>query len=77
MKYHLLGGGSIEAATDLGLIEALQQESKAFTLTGSIEDFMNDVAARCKTQTGADVSSRSVTTFLVDLVAGGFLIPAA
>jgi hypothetical protein len=77
MKYNLLGGGSIEAATELGLVEALRQDAMAWVPSVSIEDFMEGMAARCKIQTGADVSTLSVTSFLIDLIAGGFLIPAA
>ena len=77
MKYNLLGGGSIEAATALGLVEALRADAAAWIPTVSIEDFMEGMAERCKLQTGADISTLDVNSFLVDLIAHGFLVPAA
>jgi hypothetical protein len=77
MKYNLLGGGSIEAPTELGLVEALREDSMAWAPTVSIEDFMEEMAARCKIQTGATISTLDVNSFLIDLIANGFLLVPA
>lgn len=76
MKYDILGGGHVAGATQLELVEALRADCQAWVPSVSIEDFMEGMAARCKTQTGATVSTMDPTSFLVDLIAGGFLTPA-
>lgn len=73
MNYYLLGGGSIEAATALGLVEALRQDAHAWRPSVSIEDFMEGMAARCELQTGAVVSTLDPSSFIIDLLAAGFL----
>jgi hypothetical protein len=76
MKYELLGGGHVEAASSLGLVEALRQDSQAWAPTVGIEDFMEEYAARCKMQNGSLVRIDTMEHFIDDLVAGGFLTPA-
>lgn len=76
MKYEILGGGHIEGATELELVEALRADGQAWLPSVSIEDFMEGMAARCKTQTGATICTLDTTSFLMDLIANKFLIPA-
>jgi hypothetical protein len=75
MKYKLLGGGHIEAASPLELVEALRADSQAWAPTVGIEDFMEGYADRCKMQNGAIVRTDSLINFLHDLQAGGFITP--
>ena len=75
MKYELLGGGHIEAASALELIEALRADSQQWVPSVGIEDFMEGMAARCKMQSGAIVRTDSSINFLHDLQAGGFITP--
>ncbi|HEX8506344.1 MAG TPA: hypothetical protein VF630_13330 [Hymenobacter sp.] len=77
MKYEILGGGQIEAATPLELVEALRQLDHQWIHSVSVEDFMVDMADRCKIQTGAVVRTDSMINFLHDLQAGGFITPVA
>ncbi|WP_375435097.1 hypothetical protein [uncultured Hymenobacter sp.] len=74
-KYELLGGGHIEATTDLGLVEALRRDAQAWLPSVSIEDFMEGMAARCKIQTGAVVRTNSVANFIADLKEHRFVNP--
>jgi hypothetical protein len=74
MKYEILGGGYVEAPTALGLVEALRQDAMAWVPSVSIEDYMEGMAARCKIQNGAVVSTLDPHSFIIDLVAGGFLL---
>lgn len=73
MKYELLGGGHMEGATALDLVEALRLDSQPWAPTVGIEDFMEGYAARCQLQTGARVRTDSVDHFIQDLIAAGFL----
>lgn len=75
MKYEILGGGHIEAASPLELVEALRQDSMAWAPTVGIEDFMEEYAGRCKMQNGSTVRTDSLDNFLHDLQAGGFISP--
>jgi hypothetical protein len=76
MKYELLGGGHIEAASPLELVEALRADSADWVPSVSIEDFMEGMAGRCKIQNGTTVRTDSVVNFLHDLQQGGFITPA-
>ena len=73
MKYEILGGGQIEASSSLELVEAMRLQDQAWVPSVSIEDYMEDMAQRCKIQNGTAVSTDSVDVFLIDLIAGGFL----
>lgn len=75
MKYALLGGGHVEAASPLALVMELRKDSQAWAPTVGIEDFMEEYAKRCNFQTGAVVRTDNVQHFIDDLVAGGFLLP--
>lgn len=73
VTYNVLGGGQIKAATDLGIIEALRENSQAWIPTVSIEDFMEGMAARCKIQTGDFVRTDYFVNFVQDLLRFGFI----
>lgn len=75
-KYNVLGGGHIEATTDLGVIEALREYSAAWIPTVGIEDFMEGMAERCQIQTGDVVRTDSIAHFVADLKQFGFITPA-
>ncbi|WP_400194046.1 hypothetical protein [Hymenobacter sp. B81] len=77
MKYELLGGGHIKAATDLGIVQALREDAQAWQPSVSIEDFMEGMASRCKIQKGVDVRTDSIGNFVDDLKLHGFITPAS
>ena len=77
MIYAVLGGGRIEAASPLELVEALRQLDHEWIHSVSVEDFMTDMADRCKLQTGAIVRTDSMVNFLHDLQAGEFITPVS
>lgn len=76
MKYEILGGGHIEASSPLELVQALRQIDLQWIHSIDVEDFMENMAEGCKTQTGAVVRTDSLINFLYDLQAGGFITPA-
>ncbi|MGI4871454.1 MAG: hypothetical protein ACRYFX_09785 [Janthinobacterium lividum] len=75
MKYEIEGGGHVEAASAVELVEALRQDGMGWVPSVSIEDYMEDLAARSKIQDGSTVRTDSVENFITDLVACGFLTP--
>ena len=75
MKYEILGGGQLEAATPLEVAEALRQDGMAWIPTVGIEDFMEGMADRCYKQREVVVRTDSVEHFVADLVQYGFLTP--
>ena len=75
MKYELLGGGHVEAASPLGLVMELRKDSQAWAPAVGIEDFMLEYSDRCKFQNGTVVRIDNLQHFIDDLVAGGFLTP--
>ncbi|WP_201979373.1 hypothetical protein [Hymenobacter rubidus] len=77
MKYEILGGGHIEAASPLELVEALRQIDLQWIHSVGVEDFMENMAEGCKIQTGALVRTDSVEHFLHDLQQGGFITPVS
>lgn len=77
MKYTILGGGPIEATTDLGLVQALRQDAQQWVPSVSIEDFMEGMAQRAEMQKGQPVRTDSVANFIADLKQHGFLTPTA
>lgn len=76
MTYEILGGGQVTAATDLGLVQALRQDSQAWAPSVGIEDFMEDMADRCRTQKGVAVRTDGIANFVTDLKQHGFITPA-
>jgi hypothetical protein len=76
MKYDILGGGHIEAATPLELVEALRILDLQWVHSVGVEDFMENMAEACQLQTGAIVRTDSLVNFLHDLQAGGFITPS-
>jgi hypothetical protein len=74
-KYNVLGGGQVEATTDLGLIEALRAYSQEWIPSVSIEDFMEGMAARAKIQTGDIIRTDYFVNFTNDLKQYGFVTP--
>jgi hypothetical protein len=75
MKYEIEGGGHVEAASPLELVEALRQDAMAWAPSVSVEDYMEDLAARSKIQDGSTVRTDSAENFITDLIACGFLTP--
>jgi hypothetical protein len=74
-KYNVLGGGQIEATTDLGIIEALRAYSQEWIPSVGIEDFMEGMAERCKIQTGDFVRTDYLVNFVLDLKRFGYITP--
>lgn len=71
--YEMLGGGTISGATPQELAEALRNSS--YTPLGSLEEFIEDVAKRCRSYDhDARVRTAPVSAFIEDLVKWGFLI---
>ena len=77
MKYAIEGGGHVEAASPLELVEALRQDAMGWAPSVSIEDYMEDLAARSKMQDGSTVRTDSLDHFIADLVQNGFLTPVS
>ncbi|TPG71979.1 hypothetical protein [Hymenobacter nivis] len=77
MKYEILGGGHVTAATDLGLVQALRQDSQAWAPSVGIEDFMEGMADRCRTQKGVTVRTNGIANFVADLKEHGFISQAS
>jgi hypothetical protein len=75
--YNILGGGQIQATTDLGIIEALRDYSQEWIPTVGIEDFMEGMAERCKIQTGDIIRTDYFVNFVADLKQYGFITPVA
>ncbi|WP_022821914.1 hypothetical protein [Hymenobacter norwichensis] len=75
-KYEILGGGQVEATTDLGLVEALRRDAQAWVPSVSIEDFMEGMASRAKVQKGVEVRTNSIANFTADLKRFGFITQA-
>ena len=75
MKYEILGGSPVEAATDLELVEALRQQGMAWAPTVGIEDFMEGMAHRAEMHRGFPIRTDSVANFVADLVQYDFITP--
>ena len=75
MKYEILGGGQLEAATPLEVAEALRLDGMAWNPTVGIEDFMENMAEGCYRQREVVVRTDSVEHFVADLVTYGFITP--
>lgn len=67
----MLGGGTFTAKSNQELATAMWQNSK--TESRTIEEFMEQTASRCMTQTGAVISTYSINEFITDLVHNGFI----
>lgn len=72
-KYNVLGGGHVEATTDLGLVEALRRDAQPWVPSVSIEDFMEGMADRAKIQKGVSVRTDNIANFISDLKQHGFI----
>jgi hypothetical protein len=68
-QYTLLGGGQIQASTDLGIVEALRRDAQDWR----IEDFLEGMAARAKTQKDVTLRIDTSTSFVADLKQHGFI----
>ena len=77
MKYEIRGGGHIEGASPLDLVEALRLDAMEWAPSVSVEDYMTDLAGRMKIQNGATVRTDSLVNFLHDCQQCGFITPAA
>jgi hypothetical protein len=75
MKYEIEGGGHIEATSPLELVEYLRRTTMSLTPSVSVEDYMEDLAARSKIQDGSTIRTDSAENFITDLVACGSLTP--
>ncbi|MGI4833272.1 MAG: hypothetical protein ACRYFK_07405 [Janthinobacterium lividum] len=73
MKYNILGGGQLEATSDFEIVEGLRQVAMAWAPTVSIEDFMVEMADRCKTYKGVFVRTDYIPNFVSDLRQYGFI----
>jgi hypothetical protein len=75
MKYEILGGGPIEAATDLELVEAMREQSMGHAPTVGVEDFMEGMAQRAEMHCGHPIRTDSVADFVADLTQHGLITP--
>ncbi|MGI4873364.1 MAG: hypothetical protein ACRYFX_19575 [Janthinobacterium lividum] len=75
MKYEVLGGEPLEAATPLEVAQALRQQAMAWAPSVSIEDFMEGMAHRAEQYRGHPIRTDSVDHFVADLVQHDFLTP--
>ncbi len=71
-KYEFLGGGQIEAASNLDLVWEMRNTSH--TESTDLQDFMEQTARRCRIQRGSEIRTDSVDSFVADLIAEGFVI---
>ena len=72
MNYKLLGGGTVSASNYQELAELLWKNSR--TQTHTLEEFMEQTAARCMLQTGCIISTYNVDEFVTDLMFNGFVV---
>ncbi|WP_266206262.1 hypothetical protein [Pontibacter kalidii] len=70
--YEFLGGGQIQAASNLDLVWEMRNTSH--TESADLEEFMAQTARRCKLQNGSDIRTESVDIFVADLIEAGFVI---
>jgi hypothetical protein len=71
--YEMLGGGTISGSTPQELAEALRNSS--YTPLDSLEEFMADVAKRCRAYDhDARIRTKPVSAFIEDLLKCGFLV---
>jgi hypothetical protein len=75
--YNIQGGGRVTASTDLGLVQALREDAQQWLPSVGIEDYMEAMADRSKIYDGAVVRTDTIAHFIADLLAAGFLTPAA
>ena len=69
--YYFDGGGSVVAADPSEFVDAMRSDSRAPSISRA--QFMEDVAARCKTYNGSEICYTNDQLFLEDLIAGGFV----
>lgn len=73
ITYEMLGGGTIRGATPRELAEALRNSS--YTPLDSLEEFVVDVAKRCRAyDADAEVRTSPLSAFIEDLLKWGFLV---
>ena len=77
MKYQVLGGAPLEAATPLEVAQALRQQAMDWAPSVSVEDFIEGMAQRASQYCGHPIRIDSVDHFVADLVQHGFLTPVA
>ncbi|MDX5347296.1 MAG: hypothetical protein LPJ89_04280 [Hymenobacteraceae bacterium] len=70
-KYEVKGGGRIEATTDFELVEILREQSH--TPSENQEQFMVDMARRCRIQSGHEIRTNNPVVFIEDLREAGYL----
>lgn len=75
MHFLVEGGGHLEAASPLALVEALRADAATWAPSVSIEDYMEEAARRAQTQTGYPVRTTSVREFVADLLTVGLVKP--
>lgn len=75
MKYNILGGSPVEAATDLELVADMREQSMGHAPTVGIEDFMEDMGQRAEMHCGFPIRTDSVANFVADLTQHGLITP--
>lgn len=73
MNYTLKDGGTISASTPQEFVTRLRESSR-FDNNCSDEQYMQNFAARFKTQEGADIRFDTAENFLQDLLDSGFVV---
>lgn len=71
MKYKTNDGQEYVATSAVELVEAMRRDSRS--PSSSIEDFMGQVAHRCKLSKGSEISTKEAGSFIQDLLDEGFL----
>ncbi|MCL5991548.1 MAG: hypothetical protein M1419_05540 [Bacteroidetes bacterium] len=70
--YNLLGGGTITAESNQEIVENLNLTS-LFGRRKNLNEFMVETAKACQVQTGAEVRTNNINSFVEDLIKAGFL----
>lgn len=70
--YIVMGREKIEASSPEEFLKKMHKS--AHTPSPSDQEFMVDVARRCKLQTGDVISSSNAADFLADLVAADYVV---
>ena len=73
--YHMMGGGTISGSTPEEIVAALWADT--WNPEPTVEEFMEGMSSRCRTYSGAIVSTYNAEEFVIDLCANGFLVDAA
>lgn len=75
MKYKLKDGGVINASTPEEFVTNMRESSR-FDSNCSVAQYMENFAARFKTQEGSDIRFDTAENFLQDLSEDGFVSEA-